>query len=1543
MKKKVLSVALAFLMTAASLPTLAFAHEGGMDVCVCETACSEDYINEDCEACVTEGFESCAYEETSEEDNDETSGIEAILTLIDSLPDAEDISLENAENVLNLIEKIVDAMALLDEEEEAQLDLTKFEAALEKLNSLDEAETYDGESVTEISNASAFNEYLTQTDSKWYLNQGNYNLTGNVMGSAKTIYINGTVKIDLNGYILSENWLIVNNGGSLTIKDSASNSSGCVDAQIENNGTFTLESGTIEINNAPIVTNAGTFNMNGGKITGANGTNEKGGGVYNTSSGNFTMTDGTIENCKSYNGGGVYNEGKFTMSGGTIDSCEAKKDNSTEETGNGGGVYAGNTFNTSGGTISNCVAQEGGGVYISGCTFTMSGGNISQCSTSNTGAGGGVCNSSTSDSKFIMQTGAEIYSCSAAMGGGVYNYNKFEMQGGIIGSCCADSQGGGLYNRGSFTMGTDTSSASITGGSLGTSEDKNGLCIYQASGSIEIKNGTVSVTEQNQQKYTIYINTGTFTIEKATIVGQVEKRLGKGEDVLSNFCLVTFKNGAETIEEAYYGTEKLTAPTDPKKDGKTFGGWYVTKDGNEQKWDFDSYLIDSYKVKNDGDICYTLTLNAHWVCTVDFDKNGGSGSMTSVTTDENGKFALPNCEFTAPTGSEFDYWATKNGDTYTKVTADEDGKCTVTANTTLYAVWKAETYTVKFVWMDRGTEGTHNYYDFIDTVEYNGKITDHRNLTTPPSDALSKKAFGGWYKHTGTAGFVKWNFEADTVTENIELYAFWVDPVATVSYMESNDSKTENYGDVFIAVEEACKKERCVLTLHDGYSNVNETLKFTGGKVTLISNDRNLETNITVEGGATLKIASGNFGQVQVNNKTTTSEVVGGKLEINGGTFGNCVTVYMNGTLEITNGTFNGTEQSLYVSQATGSISGGTFKGKVTLNDVNNDVNDFGISGGSYKEISVSGTGLTLANVVESGYVLKNGESYADLTETSCAASGSSLISVIETPITNVSLKAYKNGSEVTKDKICYYDEVEFKPSYATATTTSENATVSFSWKIGETVSGETGQTFTYTVNPVTLGSSTTDSRTITCTVTVDGYSVEEKFTFVPNKATPTVTAPTANTGLKYNGSPHTLLAGGSTTGGTLKYRLEGESTWSETIPTGTEPKTYKVQYMVEGNDYYSTRAADGYVVTVTIDKVTPVYSGNPIAVKVKKGTVLNNISIEGFGLSFSGINGNTLSGDCTWVDGTKTIDKSTTEQIKFTPNDDHYEEATVDVSINIKKSSNDGGGTDYFVKFETDGGDKVMSQTVKENTEMSVKDPEKEGFVFGGWYTDKELTKKFDPDTKITGDLTLYAKWIEIENKTEDNTEKDDKPDESTWESPYADVKEDDWFYEDVKKVTQKGLMVGISDNEFGAYEPVTRGMFAAILYRLENEPEVSGSLSHKDVSESAYYAKAIKWAYDNGILSGYSDDVMAPDDKITREQLATILFRYAKLKGTLPEGAWAIYLGYSDTSEISDYAVEAVMYCKLKGIMLGKDDNSFAPKAFATRGEIAAIFNRI
>ena len=175
----------------------------------------------------------------------------------------------------------------------------------------------------------------------------------------------------------------------------------------------------------------------------------------------------------------------------------------------------------------------------------------------------------------------------------------------------------------------------------------------------------------------------------------------------------------------------------------------------------------------------------------------------------------------------------------------------------------------------------------------------------------------------------------------------------------------------------------------------------------------------------------------------------------------------------------------------------------------------------------------------------------------------------------------------------------------------------------------------------------------------------------------------------------------------------------------------------------------------------------------------------------------------------------------------------------------------------------------------------------------------------------------------------------------PFTDVTEKDWFYESVAYVYQNGLMNGTSETRFTPNGTTTRGMIVTILYRLAGSPETAAWSPFQDVDPNQYYAAPIAWAAWNGIVNGKSATSFGPNDPITREQMAAILYRYASTqdmevtqRGNLNQ--------FSDQGKISSYAREALSWASGAGLITGKGGGVLDPKGPAVRAQVAAIFQR-
>ena len=197
---------------------------------------------------------------------------------------------------------------------------------------------------------------------------------------------------------------------------------------------------------------------------------------------------------------------------------------------------------------------------------------------------------------------------------------------------------------------------------------------------------------------------------------------------------------------------------------------------------------------------------------------------------------------------------------------------------------------------------------------------------------------------------------------------------------------------------------------------------------------------------------------------------------------------------------------------------------------------------------------------------------------------------------------------------------------------------------------------------------------------------------------------------------------------------------------------------------------------------------------------------------------------------------------------------------------------------------------------------------------------------TMPNGQVTITATFVETEAPVGE---------------PFLDVNEGDWFYDAVAYAYENGLMDGVGGNRFAPNSATTRAQLVTILYRMEGQPVVSGDLPFTDVEAGTWYTNAVGWAAQNGIVNGVGDDTFAPGNDLTREQLVTILYRYAESKG-YDVSASADLAGYPDGEEIQAYAREAMAWAVAENIIQGMEDDTLKPAGNASRAQIATIFMR-
>ena len=238
-----------------------------------------------------------------------------------------------------------------------------------------------------------------------------------------------------------------------------------------------------------------------------------------------------------------------------------------------------------------------------------------------------------------------------------------------------------------------------------------------------------------------------------------------------------------------------------------------------------------------------------------------------------------------------------------------------------------------------------------------------------------------------------------------------------------------------------------------------------------------------------------------------------------------------------------------------------------------------------------------------------------------------------------------------------------------------------------------------------------------------------------------------------------------------------------------------------------------------------------------------------------------------------------------------------------------------------------------------------KPGYTFLGWFTAYiGGVQVRQIEATETGEKTFYARWhktvLPPPPVTPGTPVTPARP-AAPVGLPFADVSSSDWFYNDVRYVYEKGIMDGTGADRFSPNAPLTRAMIVTILYRMAGSPAMSGASDFKDVDSNKWFAKAVAWAAANGIVNGYGSGLFGPNDPVTREQLAAILYRYAVYGGmtavTLEENLGS----FADTAQLSAYAIQAMNWAVGQGLINGSGSN-LVPKAQATRAQVAAIIHR-
>ena len=265
-----------------------------------------------------------------------------------------------------------------------------------------------------------------------------------------------------------------------------------------------------------------------------------------------------------------------------------------------------------------------------------------------------------------------------------------------------------------------------------------------------------------------------------------------------------------------------------------------------------------------------------------------------------------------------------------------------------------------------------------------------------------------------------------------------------------------------------------------------------------------------------------------------------------------------------------------------------------------------------------------------------------------------------------------------------------------------------------------------------------------------------------------------------------------------------------------------------------------------------------------------------------------------------------------------------------LKKQSSSGGGSSRpttpsdTTKTETrDDGSKVTTVTKPDGSKtVTVEQPD---------------GTKSETITIKDGDVTIIVTDPEGETivKVEIPAEIPEP------ESKFEDVDATPWAEDAINKVAGLKLVEGIGDNKYAPIAPMTRGSLATVLHRL-SQGKTDYENTFKDVAQGKYYSEGVAWAAKAGVVKGMTEELFAPEQVITREQLAVMLARYAKLIGMNTKADTKALEAFTDGDSTGAWAVDGVAWCVANGILKGKGNDTLDPTAIVTRAEVAVMLDR-
>lgn len=557
-----------------------------------------------------------------------------------------------------------------------------------------------------------------------------------------------------------------------------------------------------------------------------------------------------------------------------------------------------------------------------------------------------------------------------------------------------------------------------------------------------------------------------------------------------------------------------------------------------------------------------------------------------------------------------------------------------------------------------------------------------------------------------------------------------------------------------------------------------------------------------------------------------------------------------------------------------------------------------------------------------------------------------------------------------------------------------------FAWKNAET-------------KPAVSDSNATEYDVVFTPTDADNYAaVECKVKLTVNKATPTVTAPTAKA-LTYTGSAQALVNAGSTNDGTMQYALgnatEATQSYTTSIPTAADAGTYYVWYKVVGDENHSDTTPAS--VTVTIQRRSSGGGSStttvtvPVTSDAAPGTVPVKASVSGTTATVTKLTDEQLAQVTTNKSGNKDADAETetnsvvidvsgvAKDVKTATIPTETVKAVEETGSNLKVTLTD-GSVEFDATAQAIITDEAKGTTIQVNLDavkvttltsaqqsaveslevevvldayvtsngqrisdfkggsatLSVPYTLKDGQAAQGivvWYVASDGTRT-QVDASYDGKNVVFT-VPHFSNYViaYDAAKAAACPQDTTCPiSAFTDARTTAWYHDGVHWAIENSVMNGVGDGKFAPNGITTRAQVVTMLWRLEGSPAYVGMSEFSDVDNEQWYGPAIRWASAEGIVNGYDDGRFGANDAVTREQLVTILYRYAQYKKMdVSVGEDTNILSYDDAFDVSEWAIPAMQWACGSGIVNGIDKNGtlmLAPSDASTRAVVATMFWR-